>query len=830
MIVRIKKFLAERLRWCKQNKLRAIVTFIISTIIFLFFCLGCLIWAVDKNFMGLFGESPTIEDMKSPIQMEASELYSEDGVLLGKYFVENRSSISYQELSDTIIKTLIYTEDERFYQHNGVDFQGMFSAVKDAIFGRARGASTISQQLIKNLYKMRSEYNDGKFCKTPVLGTLIVKIKECLGAMRLEKYYKKDEILTLYFNTVTFGNNTYGIKSAAKTYFNTTPNKLNYAQAASIVGILKANTYYNPVKNPENNKKRRNLILNILAEKNVIDNHLCDSLCETPIGLKLQTVKLDGSALYFKEAVLNELQEWCDNHNKDPYKDGLRIYTSLNSVMQKHAESAVKTQMAELQSKFFKHWKGANPWRGKNNGELKTFIDETLPKTEAYKALVSKYGKNKDSIRYYINRPHKMKIYDYGKGLKDTFMSSRDSLKYILKFMHCGLLAMDPHTGQVKAWVGDVDFRYWQYDKITAKRQPGSTFKLFVYAEALRQGYCSCDTRVDSSITWVHKDDDGVYRPWVPQNASGTFSEEPMTLKTAFARSVNSIAVQLTREVGTTKIIKLAEKMGIEGPIKNTPSICLGTEDASLIELVTAYSAVVDEGVKHKPILITRIESKDGKILYRNKGSKETVLDYETAFLMRDMLQEGLRDERGTSKRLYNYKIHGTTDFGGKTGTSANYSDAWYMSISPNLVTGVWVGGEYRCIHFRNGELGQGSRAALPIFGKFMEKVMADGRLKQYRGRFGGPRKSISKKYDCSDVDLEVKKEGKIKRWFKRLFGRDDDDEEEENNTEKVSKKEKKKKESVDKNKDEKKKSWRERRREKREKRKKERENRKNKR
>jgi|GEM_PF-6624 Membrane carboxypeptidase/penicillin-binding protein len=764
----------KRWSWKKRFLIFFLSLVVALPLLFVLFCYG-----VDRNAFGLFGASPTLGQLKNPIQMEASMIYSEDNDLLGKFFVENRSSVTYEELSPELIQTLVCTEDQRFYEHQGIDYHGMFSAAKDAVRGRARGASTITQQLVKNLFKMRSEYTKGALCRVPGIKVLIVKIKECIGAVRIENHYTKQEILTMYLNTVTFGNNTFGIKSAAKTYFNTTPDKLTYEQAACIIGILKANTYYNPIKNPENNRKRRNLILHLLKDAGSLDAHQCDSLCATDLGLNIYKEDiLSGYAHYFREAVYNELQEWCEENNVNLYHDGLKIYTTVNSRMQHYAEACVAKQMGELQKQFNKHWGKENPWRDQKQHEIKGFIDDMLKKTSAYKALHKKYKGDGIVIDQELRKPHKMRIFDYKKGITDTVMSTRDSLAHILKFLHCGFIAMDPHTGAVKAWVGDVDFYYWQYDKVTAKRQPGSTFKLFVYTEALRQGMCSCDTRIDSAVSWM-TEEDGEWKLWAPQNASGVFSNEPMTLKTALARSVNSVAVQIAKQVTPEKIVQTAHRMGIESPVRPIPSLCLGTEDVSLIELATAYSVIADGGMLHKPILVSRIEDKDGKVIYRSKVKNDRALDEETAFLMRDMLQEGLRDEHGTSQGLYKYKIHNGTDFGGKTGTSANYSDAWYMNVTPNLVTGAWVGGEYRSIHFRNGDLGQGSRAALPIVGLFLEKVLNDKVLaSQYRGRFGAPKTKIRKEYLCKPIETEEQAdttESAMRGFFKRLFGRDDD-------------------------------------------------------
>lgn len=728
------------------------------------------VYAVDGNWFGLFGTSPKSEDLDKPIQIEASEIYSADGAMIGKYFTENRTSVAFEDISPLLVETLIHTEDERFYEHNGVDFWGVLGAFKDAIFGNARGASTITQQLVKNLFKVRSEQTNGALCKVPGISTLIIKTKECLGARRIEERYTKEQILNMYLNTVCFGSNAYGIKSAAKTYFNTTPDKLTYEQSACLVGILKANTYYNPKKNPENNLRRRNVILNLMKDQGVFSEQFCDSLCQIPLVLNFkEETNLGGKALYFRDLVYNEMQDWCEENDVNFYQDGLKIYTTIDSRMQEYAEAAVQRQMSELQRKFDRGWGKENPWRDKSNKELKSFIDDRCAQTSAYKSLSIKFKGDKDSIMHYMKKPHKMKVFDYKKGVKDTMMSTIDSLKYTLRFLHCGFLAMEPQTGHVKAWVGDVNYNYWQYDKVLAKRQPGSTFKLFVYTEAMRRGGCPCDVRVDSAVNWNYREN-GKTTVWQPKNANGEFSDEEMTLKTAFARSINSVAVQLTREIGAENIVSLAHQMGIESPIVANPSVCLGSEDVSLLEMITAYSVVADEGRKHKPIFVTKIVDRDGNILYKSKVETQNVLDYETAFLMREMLREGLVDEKGTSQGLYNYNIFQNTDFGGKTGSTSNYSDAWYIGITPNLVAGAWVGGEYRSIHFRNGAEGQGGRAALPIFGRFMEKTLNDKRLKGYRGKFDEPKQEVTKTYDCKPI--EPKSERGVGGFWNKLFGK----------------------------------------------------------
>lgn len=740
-------------------------------LVFLFFK------AVEVNFLWLFGDSPSTEVLADPKTVEASEIYSDDGVLIGKYFTENRSSVGIFDISDELLITLVHTEDERFFEHHGVDYSALLGAFKDALFGNARGASTITQQLVKNKFKMRTTYNNGPLCKVPGIRTLIIKVKEWNAAKQIEDRFEKLDILKMYLNTVYFGSNAYGIKAAAKTYFNTTPDKLNYEQSACIIGLLKATTYYNPVRNPENNERRRRIILNNLVSHKMLTQHECDSILAVPFTLNFKSESnLDGMALYFRDAVSSELQEWCDANNVNLYTDGLKIYTSIDSRMQKYAEQAVAKQMAENQKRFFKNWGKENPWRDRNKKEMKTFIDETIQKTALYKALNKKYKGNKDSIYAQLNKPHKMKIFNYKSGITDTTMSSLDSLRHIVKYLHCGFVAIEPQSGLVKAWVGDVNYNYWQYDKVLAKRQPGSTFKLFVYSQAIRNGMSPCDLRTDSATTWM-TEENGKPVAWTPQNANGVYSGERLPLKTAMARSINSIAVQLNKELGPQNVVDLAHKMGVASPVRPIPSICLGTEDVTLLEMVSAYSTIPNEGVHMKPRMVTKIVDKNGNVIYENKAEGEKVLEYEEAFLVREMLREGLKDEQGTSRRLWNYNIHGATDFGGKTGSTSNYSDAWYMGISPKLVAGAWVGGEYRCIHFKNGEMGQGSASALPIFGEFMQKVLNDKKLAKYRGRFGEPKQEISRQYNCEQIiEDEENDSERTGGLLRRLFGRDKQD------------------------------------------------------
>lgn len=738
------KHLYHGARWYKKAIL-SLTTFIVFFLLFL--------GMVDINFLWLFGKSPSLSSIHNPNQPIASEIYSADGKMIGKYFRENRSPVKFEEISPRLIKTLISTEDERFYQHFGVDLQGIFSAVKDMAKGQARGASTITQQLVKNMFKVRSQYSTGLTGYIPGVKLLIMKAKEWITAVKIECFYSKEEILTMYLNTVDFGSNAYGIKTASTTYFRTTPQEINFEQAATLVGLLKATTTYNPRLNPKNSLKRRNVVLENLMKHRVITRAEFDSLKQIPIQLNYNIESnYDGQALYFREAVASELEDWCKENDMDLYADGLKIYTTVDTRMQKYAEAAVDKQMRIVQRNFDNHWGSQNPWRDRNHQEIPNFIENLAKNTVANKLLELKFPDQPDSINYYLNLPHRLKVFDYKMGTRDTTISTMDSIRYMEHYMHCGFVAMEPQTGYVKAWVGDINFGSWKYDKVLSKRQPGSTFKLFVYTAGINKGMAPCDERIDQWQSWDVMEN-GKPAKWTPRNANGEYTGDTLSLKAAFARSVNTIAVQVGQEVGAHQVALTAQAMGIKTPLEEIPALSLGASDVSLLELVNAYTTVVNEGVTHDPVLVTRIEDRNGKVLYEYRPKPVQTLPYETAFLMTEMLKAGLTEPLGTSQALWGYDLFRyDTEFGGKTGTSSNHSDAWFVGVTPNLVGGTWVGGEHRSIHFRTGELGQGSRTALPVFAYFMEDVLKDKGLNKYRGKFSQPKEKISKSYGCRSV------------------------------------------------------------------------------
>jgi len=724
-----------------------IVTSIVLFLIYLF--------VVDINLFWLFGKSPGLRSINNPNQSVATLIYTSDGKVLGKYFRENRTPVVYDEISPKLIKTLIATEDERFYKHFGIDFEGVIAAMKDMTKGRSRGASTITQQLVKNMYKTRNQYSTGLFGYIPGLKLIISKTKEWTTAVKIEIFYSKKDILTMYLNTVDFGSNAYGIHTAAKTFYKTTPAKLNYEQSATLVGLLKATSTYSPITHAKRSMERRNVVLENLMSHKILSRRECDSLKLIPIRLNYSVEQsYDGSALHFRSYLEKYLQDWQDENGYDIFSDGLKIYTTIDSRMQRYAEEAVNRQMRIVQQKFWDHWRGQNPWQDENHKDIVNFVEDIARKTKAYSLLSARYKNHPDSVTYFLNLPHKTKVFDYNEGEKQVVMSVMDSIRYMNHFMHSSFVAMEPETGNVKAWVGDIDFKFWQYDKVAqSKRQPGSTFKLFVYTAAMMHGMSPCDLMVDKYVTWKY-DETGKQKAWTPHNANGYCLNYPVTLKNAFAQSINTIAVQIAQQVGIPEIIKYAYLLGIKTKLENQPSTCLGSSDVSLLELVNSFGTVINEGNYHDPILITRIEDRDGNVIYQPKTEQRRVIPYETAWLMTEMLKGGMTEPGGTSQALWSWDLFRyNTDFGGKTGTSSNHSDAWFVGVSPKLIGGAWVGGEHRCVHFRTGELGQGSRTALPIFGMFMEKVLKDESLKQYRGKFPTkPKEPITRSYGCHTV------------------------------------------------------------------------------
>jgi penicillin-binding protein 1A len=699
----------------------------------------------------MFGKSPKLSQINDPKQKTASELYAADGKLIGKYFDENRTPVKLNEVSPLMIKTLINTEDVRFYEHHGIDLKATFSIFWYMIKGEKRGGSTLTQQLVKNLFKTRNNYSRGLLGQIPGVKTVIYKAKEWITSLKIELFYSKDEILCMYFNTVDFGSNAYGIKTAARTFFNIKPSQLNIEQSALLVGMLKAPTYYSPISHVDRALERRNIVLGQLLKYNMISQPEHDSLTNLPILLNYSVENnYDGKAPYFREAVSTSLKVWLKEHELNLYEDGLKIYTTLDLGMQQYAEESMDEHMKRLQKRFFQHWEGENPWRKENGEEIEDFVTKIVVKSYHYKELIKKFPEHRDSVDFYLNQARKMRVYTF-KGDRDTLLSTIDSIKYYNSLLHAGFITMDPNNGYVKTYIGGINFNSFKFDHVMkSKRQPGSTFKAFVYTAAMDNGYAPCDKLNDVPVTYNYVEK-GKNKSWSPSNADWVFTGSSVTLKYAFAKSINSIAVQLTQKLGWQKVIEYAYKLGIKTKLADVPSVCLGSSDVSLLELISAYCPLNNEGYKIDAVMVTKITDRKGKILFEAQPKKERVISEETAFLMNQILQGGLHEPGGTTQALFEYDLFSDnkTDFGGKTGTSSNHSDGWFIGVTPDLISASWVGADNRSVHFRTSVLGEGCKTALPIYGLFMEKLLKDPKYATYKKKYPKPKIKISKNYSC---------------------------------------------------------------------------------
>lgn len=717
--------------------------------------------AVNANFLGLFGDMPDFESLENPDSELASELYSADGILLGKYFRENRTPVTYNELAPNLINALIATEDVRFEDHSGIDPRGLSRVlVKTLLLGQrgAGGGSTLSQQTAKNLFKTRTKASQGYLSNVPILRMVIIKTKEWLVAAKLERAYTKEELLTMYLNTSDFGSNAFGIKTAASTFFNKEPRDLSIQESATLVGLFKAPSYYSPVYNPENSLRRRNTVLSQMNKYAFITQSQYDSISDMPIELEYNVAgHNEGLATYFREVVKADLIQWAnenlkpDGSNYDLFGDGLRIYTTIDSRLQKYAEESVAEHMPELQEKFEEEIGNRVPWIDSNNRPIPDFLENAVKRTQAYRNLRSRYGDNTDSIDYKLNEKKKMTVFSYEKGEIDTLMSTMDSLRYYKKFLQTGFVSMDPHSGHIKSWVGGVNHKYFKYDHVKqGKRQPGSTFKPFVYAAAIENGYGPCYTVIDQPVE-INQPDQPT---WKPSNANGEFTYERMTIRQAMSRSVNSITAYMMKKLSPGVVVETAHRIGITSELEAVPALALGTVDVSIMEMVGAFSTFVNKGEHITPIYIDRIEDKFGNVLHQFIPRKRPAMSEEHAYIMVHMLRGGTEEEGGTSQGLpRNIRDEGN-EIGGKTGTTQNASDGWYMGITKDLVSGVWVGGDDRAIHFRSWLNGQGSRTARPIWSKFMTKVYEDPNLDITKGPFPKPERPLSIEIDCSMYDL----------------------------------------------------------------------------
>ncbi|MFN3403608.1 MAG: penicillin-binding protein 1A [Cytophagaceae bacterium] len=730
-----------------NNKLKWIWKICVSGFLFLIF----LIFIISINLFGLFGAIPDLEVLENPKSELASEVYSEDGVLLGKYFKYNRTKAEYNELPPVLINALVATEDARFYSHSGVDFKGTFAIFIYAVTFQKRGSSTLSQQLAKNLFQMRKskEYQGALSRIMPV-----VKIKEIITAIRLERAYTKKEILTMYLNTVEFGNDTYGIVSASKKYFNKKPSKLTTEEAALLVGLLKGPSLFNPLNSIERAYNRRNTVLGQMVKYGYLKEDEFLKIKINPIKLSLTYEnKNTGLAPYFRSYIEKFLDNWADEHGYNLYRDGLKIYTTIDSRMQAYAEAAVEKHMSGLQKEFFRHWKGKTPWQ-----DEKGFVEKFARRTSRYRQLKTEYGKDEKKIFAEMKKPVKMRIFTVS-GSKDTTLSPMDSIKHYLHFLHTGFVSMNPQNGHVKAWVGDVNHAYFKYDHVKqGKRQPGSTFKPILYSYAIEErGMNPCTQVLDTKVPFTI---DG--KVWVAKNSNNQYSEDYYTLRKALAKSINSVSAFIMKQSGPDSIVSFAKRMGISGPLDPVPPLCLGTSDVSVFELVNAYSVFLNNGFRYEPLMITRIEDKYGNVLQEFSTIPVQVISAETAANMIYMLTGSVDDEEGTAKDLRN-KFNIPYDIGGKTGTTQGSSDGWFIGISPELVSGVWVGGEERGIKM----LGPGAKVAMPIWGYYMQKVFSDRNLNVAKN-FNYP-----EGFQIPDCDAEDNNDDILRKKDKNRTGKD---------------------------------------------------------
>lgn len=689
-------------------------------------------------YLGVFGPLPSFQQIENPKSNLASEVISDDGKLLGTYYYENRSNEEYNKLSKNVINALIANEDSRFFEHSGIDFRRVFSIIFRLGHG---GASTITQQLAKNLLVRRSRFDN------PV-NILVQKMKEWIVAIRLERNYTKEEIIRLYLNTVDFGNNAFGIKMAASTYFNTSPDKLSPAQAALIIGLVKGPSYYSATRYPDRALNRRNVVLMLMHAHGFLADEEYSQAKVLPLGLqfKLQDHNI-GLAAYFREYLRLQLAQMLrdgsiplqkDGTPYNLYKDGLKIYTTINATMQQYAEEAESAHMAKLQSLFNEHWKGRVPWAGNTD-----IIEQSMIRSARYKELQEE-GISKDSIELDFRTPVKMRVFSWH-GEKDTTLSPLDSIRYYKRFLRSSMMSMNPKTGQIKAWVGGINFRYFKYDEVkSGTTQVGSTFKPILYATAIDEGISPCFMIDNQPVTVT-----GYGKPWTPHNADNKYGGR-LSIREALARSINVISAYLMKMVTPIKVVEMAKRLGISSEIQPYPSIALGTMSISLYDMVGAYSTFANAGVYTEPVYISKIVDKNGNEIYRKTPRIKQAMDEDLAYVMIYMLKGNTDPSlRGTGSKLrYLYKFK--EPIGGKTGTTQDNSDGWYIGVTPDLVTGVWTGGEDRYEHFRTLALGEGSSTALPAWALYMKKVYADPSLPITKGDFKAPGHPLRIETDCS--------------------------------------------------------------------------------
>ncbi len=725
--------------------------------------------------LGLWGFMPSVEELANHQNSLATEVYSEDGEVLGKYYFRNRVFVDYEELPSHLVEALIATEDERYYEHSGIDIIGLGRALS----GRGGGGSTISQQLAKNLFP-----RDRKLSKVQIV---FRKFKEWVIAVKLERNYTKEEIIAMYFNTYDFLNQAVGIKSAAKIYYNTSPEHLNLNQSATLVGMAKNSSLFNPKRRRAQTALRRNVVLHQMLKKGYINRATFDLVKTQPLVINFQEEDhKQGKGTYLREYIRSVLSAekpekanypgwaqqqykedsiqwetnpafgWCQKNvktngkNYDIYTDGLKIHTTINSKMQGYAEEAVQEHLTELQSVFDERERNSKGLKNSpfSNSMTKDQIDKimetAMKNTERYQSM-KKDGAKESAIEKAFHTPEEMSVFTW-QGLRDTTLTPYDSILYYKGFLRAGFMAMEPGSGHVKAYVGGGNYEYFMYDMVTkGKRQVGSTFKPFLYAVAMQEGLTPCHKTLNVPVTFTLPSG----QTWKPKNSSNSRVGEEVTLKWGLAQSVNYITAWIMKQFGPAAVVQIARRMGIVSPLDEVPSLALGISDISVKEMVGAYGTFANKGVYVEPLFISHIEDKNGNELARFKSTGSEVLSEETAYTMTSLLKGVVNG--GTGQRLRNrYKV--TAPWGGKTGTTQNNSDGWFMSISPHLVTGTWAGAEDRGVRFRSTYYGQGANMALPVFAIFINKVYADKSLKFPQEDFVRP-PGYSGSFNCNQSE-----------------------------------------------------------------------------
>ena len=727
--------------------------------IFAFLWIGVFLFFTLLS-MGWLGFMPTFEELENPKSNQATEVISADGEILGFIGIENRSNVTYDELSPNLVNALIATEDVRFYRHSGIDPRSLVRVLFKTLIGRqssSGGGSTITQQLAKNLFPREHKSK---------LGTVFSKFKEWVVAVKLEHNYSKQEIITMYLNTVDFGSNAFGIKTASKTFFDKTPSELTVNEAAMLVGLLKAPTTYSPVLHPDNAFARRNTVLHQMHTYNYLSDEDYEKYKTQPVDVSHYTPQShnDGLATYLREYIRTYMKDWCKHHRNnngdhyDVHKDGLRIYTTIDSRMQRYAEAAVREHMSkEVQPQFDRELKArkGNPFCDISPDLQEKIIVQAMKGSDRYYQLHHNQGMSDKEIRKVFKEKVRMRVFSW-KGNIDTVMSPWDSLIYYKKFLNVGMMSVEPGTGYVKAYVGGINYRYFKYDNVQSHRQVGSTFKPFVYTMALQDLDMYPCTEVPNSEVcfevWNQPD-------WCPKNSSHERENEMVTLKWALAHSINWVSAYLMKQGSPEQVISIARKMGITSNIDAVPAICVGTPEITVYEMAGAMATFANKGEYVEPIFITRIEDNKGTVLERFTPERHEALSERTAYLMIELMKGVVHS--GTGVRL-NYKYHldeFSTAIAGKTGTTQNNSDCWFVGITPKLATAVWTGGEVRSIHFRNMTFGQGAAQALPIFGHYMRSIYTDPSLKFPRGDFERPSVPLDTELDCSRFQQEVMNE-----------------------------------------------------------------------